>query len=242
MVTSPKIIGTIPITARLPYGTRSQLELLQPFFKAEAARASTLPTAPAKGMSRQVAASRRSRWKQEMQQLRRAGELTDTVIALVTGGLVKEIAGRGWDREWPDPPHQAYGGRWPGSPEGAWPEKLTVGLPADLVHTVRAACWNTSKEGIGQLYRWHERHPGARPHCRTRPGCTTEALGEYTQLASTVITPGVIWRAAFARGIHTAETRSQTPAPILISTQATAPRQRSATSRPGITAEMTRRA
>ncbi|MFF0034371.1 hypothetical protein ACFYS7_40970 [Streptomyces avermitilis] len=75
MVTNPKIIGTIPITARLPYGTRSQLKHLQPFFKAEAARASALPMAPVKGLSRQAAASRRSRWKQEMQQLRRAGEL-----------------------------------------------------------------------------------------------------------------------------------------------------------------------
>ncbi|SDP62063.1 hypothetical protein SAMN04487981_12931 [Streptomyces sp. cf386] len=242
MVTSPKIIGTIPITARLPYGTRSQLEHLVPFFRAEAARASALPTAPVKGMSRQVAASRRSRWKQEMQQLRRAGELTDTVIALVTGGLVKEIAGREWDREWPDPPHQAYGGRWPGSPEGAWPEKLTVDLPGDLVHIVRAACWNTSKEGICQLYRWHERHPAARPHCRTRPGCTAEALAEYTQLTSKIITPGVIWRAAFAHGIHTAEARHQMPAPVLISTQATAPRQRSSTSRPGMKAEITGRA
>ncbi|MFB7371952.1 sigma-70 family RNA polymerase sigma factor [Streptomyces sp. NPDC056222] len=79
------------------------------------------------------AAARRSLLAEQKEQLRRHGQLVDSGRALVTGALVKVITDRGWDRrDWPPLPRQSQG-RWVGSPEGSWPEKLTVELPADLV-------------------------------------------------------------------------------------------------------------
>ncbi|WP_217214945.1 hypothetical protein [Streptomyces sp. AC550_RSS872] len=211
MVTSPKIIGTGRITACLPYGTKVQLEQLRPFFTAEAARANAL--APIKGTNRQVASSRRSRWKQEKQRLRRADELTDTLIALVTGGLVREIA------------------------ERAWPEKLTVDLPADSSYRPRRMLEHVQEQhqSAVQVARALPRSPAPLPHCPTRPGCSAEALAEYAKLASDIITPGVIWRAAVARGILTAEARQN---PVLISSQPTAPGQRTSTAHPAVSVQI----
>ncbi|GDY80452.1 hypothetical protein SAV31267_099370 [Streptomyces avermitilis] len=206
MPPTAEAIGTITITARLPFGTRKQLQDLTPFFASERARAKTLSMASTAGLNQREAAARRSLWHREKQQLRRAGRLTDSIQALVTGAVTQEVIKRGWKRTWPDIPHQAYG-RWPGSPEGAWPEALTVDLPADLVQAVRAACWHTCRKEIGLLYGWRERHPDARPRCPTRPGCDAAALAEYQELAAKVITPGEVWRAAVARGIHDASPR-----------------------------------
>ncbi|MFE4822882.1 hypothetical protein ACFRFU_42005 [Streptomyces sp. NPDC056704] len=208
MPTTAEAIGTITVTARLPFGTRKQLQALTPFFASERARAKTLAMASTAGLDRREAAARRSLWNREKQHLRRVGRLTDSIGALVTGAVTQEVIVRGWSRTWPGIPHQAHG-RWPGSPEGVWPEPLTVDLPADLVQTVRAACWHTCRTEIGLLYAWRERHPDARPRCPTRPGCDAAALTEYQELAAQIITPGEVWRAAVARGIRDASPREE---------------------------------
>lgn len=202
MVNLRTVIGTVSVTACVPYGTQAQLENLKMFFDAERARARTLSMASTEGLSRREASARRTLWEEQKEQLRRRGQLTDSLVALVIGGLCREIEAREWNRDWPDVPRQTRG-RWPGSPQGEWPEEVSVRLPADLVQTVRAACWHTCRKEIGLLYAWREQHPKARPTCPSRPRCDAAALNEYKELASKIITTGEIWRAAVARGIGT---------------------------------------
>ncbi|WP_405698550.1 hypothetical protein OG209_00115 [Streptomyces sp. NBC_01383] len=128
--------------------------------------------------------------------------LTDSLRALVVSALAQEVAERGWDSlDGAEIPHQSRG-RWPGSPQGNWPERITVDLPIDLVTVVHAGCWITSKEAVGKLRDWKERHPKARPNHPTRPCCSAQTLAEYQHYATRVLTPGAIWRGAVARGLE----------------------------------------
>lgn len=157
-------------------------------------------------MTRREASARRALFREHKQQLRRGGELIDSRDALVTGGLYQELEARGWNRPWPPLPQQSRG-RWPGSSQGRWPKSVCLRLPADLVHTVRAACWHTCSREIGLFYDWRDRHPKAVPTRPTRPQCEKAALEEYEQLAAKVITHGEIWRMAISLGITSATTR-----------------------------------
>ncbi|WP_369394795.1 hypothetical protein AB5J72_50380 [Streptomyces sp. CG1] len=136
--------------------------------------------------------------------------INDSRCALFTGALVLEIAERGWDREWPETPHQSRG-RLPGSTNGSWPEKITLRVPVDLVQTVHAAIWHTHKEEIGKLRDWRDQHPRPRPTRASRAGCDAAALEEYQRLAATITTPGDLWRAAVARGLNLVRTAGHQP-------------------------------
>ncbi|MGW1642506.1 hypothetical protein [Streptomyces lavendulae] len=199
------------VTAYVPFGINKALDELETYFAAELNRAKTFGMADTRGLSRREAAARRSLWAEEKEQLRRQGQLFDSRRALVTGGLAKVIADRGWDQvDLPPVPHQARG-RWVGSPQGSWPEKLSVELPADLVAKTQAGCWHASREAIDGLHKWNERNPGARPNRPARPRCDPGELADYQRLAARVLTPGEIWRDAVLGGIAAASrTRAST--------------------------------
>ncbi|MET9513447.1 hypothetical protein ABZX62_34235 [Streptomyces flavidovirens] len=201
------LLGTVPVTARASVGTKDLLVQLRPVLRAERDRARALAQQEpwsTDGLSRREAAARRTRWEEHKAQLRRQGALFDSLDALVAGGLYQELESRGWNRQWPALPRQARG-RLPGSPQGQWPEKIAIRLPADLVHTARSACWHACSKEINLLYDWRDRHPKALPTRASRSRCDAEALAEYKQLASKVITTGQIWRAAIHRGVTSAK-------------------------------------
>ncbi|MFF7046514.1 hypothetical protein ACIP4T_31960 [Streptomyces massasporeus] len=119
---------------------------------------------------------------------------------------------------WDPFPHQARAqGRSPGSPNGVWHEPVTVRLPTDLVNTVYAACWHTSKDALAQLEDWKQRHPKARPNHSTRRNCTEAELAEFQAIRSRITHRGDIWRAAVLQGLQTAyrlqPTASDAPKP-----------------------------
>jgi hypothetical protein len=88
-------------------------------------------------------------------------------------------------------------GRWPGSRDGGWPEKIVARLPADLVAQVHAACWHTSKHAIEALRRWRDTHPAV--------VLAREDLTVYEDLAAQVTTTGRVWRAAVDRALPVAD-------------------------------------
>ncbi|MFD8220483.1 hypothetical protein ACFV2U_44150 [Streptomyces sp. NPDC059697] len=197
--------GFVQVTAHVSFGTRKELSGLKPFFKEQRAWACEQPMASVAGMDRREAAARRGLWAEEKVVLRRQGRLIDSLDALVTGGLSREVEERGWNREWEACPRQAKAqGRSPGSPDGVWEEPVTVRLPADLVHTVYCACWHTSKDARDLLEKWQASHPKARPNRMSRPGCDAAALAEYQEIRSKIIHRGDIWRAAVITGIGNA--------------------------------------
>ncbi|MFI6530191.1 hypothetical protein [Streptomyces uncialis] len=199
----PADIGTKRITACLPIGTLQEIDDLDTYFAAESNRAKGLPMARTDGLTRREAAARRSQWEKRKKELRRQGELIDSRRALVVAALVKVIAQRKWERlDWTSVPGQTRG-RWIGSPEGAWPEQLTVDLPIDLVSIVLAGCLDVSRAATDELYKWHERNPRAHPNRPLRPRCSLAELAEYQRLAAQVLTPGQIWRDAVRIGIDT---------------------------------------
>ncbi|MGA5606442.1 hypothetical protein ACPCUF_36525 [Streptomyces griseoincarnatus] len=207
MIPSPGVIGLKAVNICLPDGTLRKLADLQPYFVAEAARTRTAGMSDTGTLTVRERAARKGRLDSEKEQLRLQGRLIDSKRALVVVGLVQEIASRGWqERTWGPLPGQSRG-RWPGSANGNWPDKMTVDLPADLVNTVKAGCWDTSKEAVGLLREWRDRYPAARPTCPTRPGCPPEAVAEYHRYAARVLTAGAIWRLAVERGIATALAR-----------------------------------
>lgn len=191
--------GTVAVMARVAYGTRARLEKRMGAEKAQhrellhAARGGIDPLAPA-----DERAERAARVRADLAQMRERGELADTVDALLTHAVRVEMATRGWDVDWPPVPLGApRAGRWPGSRDGGWPEKIVARLPADLVAQVQAACWHTSKDAIEALRRWRDGHPGV--------VLSREDLGGYEDLAAQVTTPGRVWRAAVARTLPVAD-------------------------------------
>ncbi|MGW3668106.1 hypothetical protein [Streptomyces sp. NPDC005141] len=197
--------GTVPVTARLAYGTRVNLREL---LNQEQARRTVVAADSAwstERLNRRLAASVRTSWRQRLAVMRREGELLDTLDALVAYGVRQELAERGWDRQWPDyPPRARATGRWPGSKEGGYPEKLTFRLPACLEGQVRAACWHTSAAAIWELQDWQDRHRTALPKRRWGPTDWEHALEIYDRLAARVTTTGAIWRAGVRRGMEAA--------------------------------------
>lgn len=209
---SVTITGWIPVTVYVSIDTRKQLEGLKPFFKEQKAWAREQPMASIVGLSRREADARRGLWAEKKAKLRREGQLIDSLNALVTGGLCQEIDKREWNRVWDPYPHQARAqGRSPGSPSGVWEAPIPVRLPADLVNTVYAACWHTSKEPSTLLEKWQQRHPKAHPNRTMQPGCDAAALAEYRQICAKITHRGDVWRAAVINGINNARTR-QNPA------------------------------
>ncbi|MFJ4473131.1 hypothetical protein ACIP2X_37345 [Streptomyces sp. NPDC089424] len=204
--------GTVQITAYVSCDTRKELDGLKPFFVEQRARARGHPMASTAGLTRREADARRGQWEDRKTELRRSGVLIDSRDALVTGGLCLEIEQRGWNREWePFPPQARAPGRSAGSPDGAWEKSVTVRLPVDLVNTVYAACWHTSKEARTLLEEWKRRHPKACPKRTSRPGCDEAALDEYRQICAKITHRGDLWRAAVLNGLDKARA-SQDPA------------------------------
>lgn len=117
-------------------------------------------------------------------------------------GVRAELAARGWDRVWPALPEQARNpGRWPGTRDEAWPERVTVRLPATLALQAVSACRHTSADAIGKLHDWRDRHPDILPTKPWRTPHEEAALAEYEDLAAHVTPAGDIWRAAVQRTI-----------------------------------------
>ncbi|MDJ0375787.1 hypothetical protein QMK19_41050 [Streptomyces sp. H10-C2] len=197
--------GTITVTARVAYGTKRQLADMRPLFKAERARARALSTSAQwnwDGLPGREAAAKRAQWAMYRAHLREAGELADTLDGLVAFGVRTELAALGWDRDWPMLPAQAKNpGRWPGTRDGGWPERVTVRLAAGLVNQVLAACWHTSADAIGKLRDWRDKHPDMLPTRPFRYPAEDAALAEYEELAAQVTPAGDIWRAAVQHAV-----------------------------------------
>ncbi|GLF99932.1 hypothetical protein [Streptomyces yaizuensis] len=149
-------------------------------------------------LPREEAARVRAAWRAEVERLRTAGELLDTLDVLAAFGVRAELRARGWDRHWPPLPPEAPAekGRWPGSRDRCFAGSLTLRLPAGLAAQTRAGCWDVSKGAIAEVRRWRDRSPG------TVRDATELAL--YEQHAASITTPGDIWRAAIRRSLTTA--------------------------------------
>lgn len=194
--------GTVPVTARLPYGTRVKLHQLLRHQKCRCKELADDERWNSAGLSRLEAAAVRAARRLELSGLRERGELVDSIDRLAALGVRREMQSRGWDRSWPDCPEEARGpGRWPGSQEGGFPEKLPFRLPSVLAHQVRAACWHTSVDAIAALLDWRDRYPQVMPRRHWAPAGQEIALETYRQLAARVTTTGEIWRAGIERGI-----------------------------------------
>jgi len=202
-MTDPTSAAVLSVTARVPFGTRDALKALKPLYKAEQRRARQLALMEpwdARGLPGREAVERRAAWYAHRAELREDGQLLDTLDAVVMLEVRAELRGRGWDRPWPALPAEALvPGRWPGSRDGGYPEKIPVRLPAELAARVRAACWHTSAEAIGQLRDWRDRYPDALPTRAFRDDHEDQALAEYEALAAIVTTTGAVWRAAIGR-------------------------------------------
>ncbi|MFE6274112.1 hypothetical protein ACFVQ9_35585 [Streptomyces goshikiensis] len=147
------------------------------------------------GLPREEAARVRAAWRAEVERLRTAGKLLDTLDVLAAFGVRAELRTRGWDRDWPPLPPEAPAekGRWPGSRDKHFTGSLTLRLPAELAHQTRAGCWDSSKDSIAVLRRWRDRNPG-----------TVRDIDEltlYERHAATITTPGDIWRTAIQRAL-----------------------------------------
>ncbi|MFI1161862.1 hypothetical protein [Streptomyces sioyaensis] len=205
MMSAVKDEGTVPVTARLAYGTGANLrDLLNQERKRRTAMAADSQWSTER-LSRRLATEARAAWRQRLAVMRHEGELLDTLDALVAFGVRQELMERGWDRPWPVyPPRARTAGRWPGSREGGYPEKLTFRLPARLESQVRAACWYTSAAAICELQDWQDKYRLVLPKRRWAPAGLEHALEMYDRLAAEVTTTGAIWRAGVRRGTEAA--------------------------------------
>lgn len=193
--------GTHQVNIRVAFGTRNELDRFKPLFKEQQAGAREQITASLAGMTSREAAARRGRWEDEKAQLRRRGQLIDSLDALVTAGLCTVLKERGWDHEWDVVPRQARArGRSCDSPGSGWPEQVSVRLPADLVDTVRAACWHTSRQARDALEGWKARYPKVRPNQPVGARCDAEALAEYLELCAKINHRGDVWRDTVSSG------------------------------------------
>ncbi|MEJ8654934.1 hypothetical protein WKI65_44560 [Streptomyces sp. MS1.AVA.3] len=155
------------------------------------------------GLTRKEAAKVRAARRREMERLRKAGELLDTVDVLAIHGIELEMRARGWwDRRWPAVPEEAMDpGRWPGSRDGGYPKSVPLRLPQPLARKVYAACWFTSVKSIEALRDWRDRNPGVVPPRPFMEPKDEEVLKEYVRLAGEVTTVGDVWRGGLERGI-----------------------------------------
>ncbi|WP_329020262.1 hypothetical protein [Streptomyces sp. NBC_01601] len=196
-----------PVTIAAEYGVRARLDGLLAAEKVRGVVLSAGPQWRTYGLPREEASGVRARWRTELQRLRTQGELLDTRDAVVEYGVRGELRARGWDHdEWPEAPEEAWDtGRWPGSRDGGYPERVSARLDGELVRRTVAACWATSCEAIAALRRWRDAHPGITPsRYRLGEGGREELVGplaEYERLSARVTTTGEIWRAGLARGV-----------------------------------------
>lgn len=118
---------------------------------------------------------------QEREDLRRSGELIDSMSALVGFHLRRELEARGWNRSWPKLPPGvgSIGGRRMGSPNLRWPAKVLVTIDADLVDQLRRATHKVSEQAIKHL----------------------AAGGKVPEGVHPVVTTGDVMRAAVRRAI-----------------------------------------
>jgi hypothetical protein len=164
------------------------------------------------GLSREDASKVRAARRREMERLRKAGELLDTVDVLAIHGIELELRARGWwDRRWPAVPEEAMDpGRWPGSRDGGYPKSVPLRLPQPLARKVYAACWHTSVKSIEALWAWRDRHPGVVPARYFADLEDLEGpLKEYARLANGVTTVGDVWRGGLSRGLDAAAALSK---------------------------------
>ncbi|OEV13212.1 hypothetical protein [Streptomyces nanshensis] len=195
-----------PVSVWAPFGARDRLKRV---VEAEQPRGIMLRSEPAwrtYGLSRVEAAKVRARRRAELQRRRAEGELLDTQDAVIAWGVRQELRARGWDREWPAAPEAAWDqGKWPGSRDGGFAEKISVRLDWLLVERTVAACWETSREAIEALRRWRDEHPGlVTPRSRPDKEGREQLVGplaEYERLSAQVTTPGQIWRGGLERGL-----------------------------------------
>ncbi|WP_234043348.1 hypothetical protein [Streptomyces marianii] len=192
------------MTIAAEYGVRARLREV---VDAEKSRARVLSSAwRTYGVPRAEAASARAGWRKERQRLHAEGQLLDTVDALVEFGVREELRARGWDRQWPAAPEEAWDqGRWPGSRDGGFPDRVSARLDGILADQVVAACWATSREAVEALRRWRDANPGiTAPRVRLDEAGRERLVGplaEYERLSALVTTTGEIWRSGLARGL-----------------------------------------
>jgi hypothetical protein len=185
----------VRVLAAVRYGTVARLET---FVVAEQKRLKAWiaadPRWDIEGLPRAEVARVRAARRAWVAERREAAEVLDTRDAVMTHGVRLELAARGWDHDWPAPPAEAaLRGRWPGSRDGGYPERVAAALPPALVERVRGACWDNSAPAIRALWAWRDENPGL------LLDSASPALEEYRRLAAQVITHGDIWRAALAQ-------------------------------------------
>jgi hypothetical protein len=191
--------GVVRVVAAVPYGTADRVQQL---VAAERRRLKDLLKKDKRWntskLPRTEAAIVREQKQQWINDQREAGTLLDTNGVVLTIGIRAELKGRGWDHSWPpSPPQASLAGRWPGSRDGGYPDRVAANLPLELVTQVWAACWHTSAPAIEALRNWRDEHPTI-VRASVDPD-EAAALREYERLAAEVTVPGEIWRAGIAR-------------------------------------------
>ncbi|MGW2865934.1 hypothetical protein [Streptomyces sp. NPDC001205] len=198
-------LGKAPVTAKVSLGTRERLTAELEAQRAHRATLASDQRWSVKGLTRQEAAQVRAAWRRELDRLRKAGELLDTIDVLAIHGIELELRARGWwDRRWPAVPEEAMDpGRWPGSRDGGYPKAVPLRLPQPLARKAYAACWHTSVKSIELLRDWRDRYPGMVPARHfADPKKLSGPLEEYALLAQQVTTVGDVWRGGLERGIE----------------------------------------
>ncbi len=188
------------VTVQVPHGVSEQVRAVAAAGRQTRWRITREPrweATPGAGAGERAAL--RGRLAEHLAGLRQAGELLDTIAAVVETGARRELARRGWDHDWPPVPAEArLQGRWPGSRDHAVPERLVVRVDDVLATRVRAACWWTSEPAIRELRAWRDRHPGL--------VLAQVELEEYERLSLLVTTTGDLWRAGLRQVLAEAPT------------------------------------
>ncbi|MFY7068976.1 hypothetical protein ACOQFV_24225 [Nocardiopsis changdeensis] len=143
---------------------------------------------------------RRRRVRREFAAAVVAGGVRPKAELLVGDALVAELGERGWlagpvpevDRD------MVPVARWPGTGTGepgrAWRGVVNARVRADLPQRTVAGCWEHSAAAVTALIAWRDAHPKL-VHRRDDP----DAWAEYDRLATGVLTPGDVYRAALRR-------------------------------------------
>ncbi|MFE2477064.1 hypothetical protein [Streptomyces sp. NPDC059389] len=197
-------VGTVPVTACLPFGTRRILcDLLTRERQRRIRLMSDDRWLTGRSDCRETPAEVRAVKLRALADIRARGDLLDTLDRLAALGVRRELEARGWNRLWPPHPEPAcFPGRWPGSRDRDFPERICLRLPVTLEGQVRAACWFTSADAIAAIRVWRERYPRVRTRRRRTPAGMENALVEYDRLAAIVTTTGDIWRAGVQQAIE----------------------------------------